>query len=221
MRMSTGTPFRRAVLVAGVVNAVYLIAAVIGAIVSQNKEFILYIGVMLVLLGVGTFVHSRVNFSNGVIWGLTAWGAMHMAGGLVAVPEAWPISGDVRVLYSWWLIPGYLKYDQITHAFGFGVTAIACWEALRVTIADFSGRRPDEIQPRIGLLVVCWAAALGFGALNEVVEFAATLLVPSTNVGGYENTGWDLVSNAVGASIAVLALALRSATRHVSAGSNP
>ena len=211
--MTIGNPFRRTVLVAGVFNAAYLISAIVGVIILQNQEFIFYIAVMLVLLGIGMFVQSRVNFSNGVIWGLSAWGAMHMAGGLVGVPEAWPINGEIRVLYSWWLIPGYLKYDQITHAFGFGVTAVACWQALQVSIANFSGRRRDEIQPRTGLLVLCWAAALGFGALNEVVEFAATLLVPSTNVGGYENTGWDLVSNAVGATVAVLALALLSRTR--------
>ena len=47
------------------------------------------------------------------------------------------------------------------------------------------------------------SAGLGFGALNEVVEFAATLLVPETNVGGYRNTGWDLVANLFGATAAV------------------
>ena len=45
-------------------------------------------------------------------------------------------------------------------------------------------------------------------ALNEIVEFVATLLVPDTNVGGYRNTGWDLVANLVGATLAVLAIAL-------------
>jgi hypothetical protein len=40
--------------------------------------------------------------------------------------------------------------------------------------------------------------------LNEVVEFIAVLTIPNTNVGGYENTGWDLVANLVGASTAVL-----------------
>ena len=32
-----------------------------------------------------------------------------------------------------------------------------------------------------------------------MIEFTATLLLPNTNVGGYVNTGWDLVSNLVGA----------------------
>jgi hypothetical protein len=51
-------------------------------------------------------------------------------------------------------------------------------------------------------MVLCAAAGLGFGALNEVVEFVATLLIPETNVGGYRNTGWDLVSNLIGATTA-------------------
>ena len=44
---------------------------------------------------------------------------------------------------------------------------------------------------------------MGLGSLNELIEFAATLTVPETNVGGYINTGWDLVSNCVGALTAV------------------
>ena len=47
---------------------------------------------------------------------------------------------------------------------------------------------------------------MGLGAMNEIIEFIAVLLIPETNVGGYENTGWDLVSNAVGAVIAALLL---------------
>ena len=41
-------------------------------------------------------------------------------------------------------------------------------------------------------------------ALNEVIEFFATLSMPKTNVGGYINTGWDLVANLVGSSAAAL-----------------
>jgi hypothetical protein len=45
---------------------------------------------------------------------------------------------------------------------------------------------------------------MGFGALNEVVEFAATLTLEETNVGGYWNTGWDLVANLVGCMAAAV-----------------
>ena len=63
-----------------------------------------------------------------------------------------------------------------------------------------------RVRPTPGLMVLCAAAGLGFGALNEVIEFAATLLVPETNVGGYLNTGWDLVANLFGATVAVTAI---------------
>jgi hypothetical protein len=35
-----------------------------------------------------------------------------------------------------------------------------------------------------------------------VIEFIAVLTIEGTNVGGYENTGWDLVANLVGVVIA-------------------
>jgi hypothetical protein len=106
------------------------------------------------------------------------------------------------VLYSWWLIPERLKYDNVIHAYGFGVTTWVCWQGLRAAIA----RRGGNATPTFGLLVLAATAGLGFGALNEVVEFAATLLVPETNVGGYVNTGWDMVSNLVGATTAAAAI---------------
>lgn len=40
-------------------------------------------------------------------------------------------------------------------------------------------------------------------SMNEIVEFSATVLVPDTNVGGYENTAIDLVANLLGACLAI------------------
>ena len=45
---------------------------------------------------------------------------------------------------------------------------------------------------------------LGFGAVNEMVEFLITRVSPETNIGGFENTGWDLVANTIGAAVAAL-----------------
>ena len=63
-------------------------------------------------------------------------------------------------------------------------------------------RRLADPRPTAGMLLICACAGMGLGATNEVVEFAATLLMPETNVGGYMNTGWDLVSNLIGATTA-------------------
>ncbi len=110
-----------------------------------------------------------------------------MAGGIVPVPESWPIEGDVRVLYSWWIVPDRLKYDQVVHAYGFGVTTFVCWQGLQAILRDCSsGPQP----PTLGMLTLCVAAAMGGGgALNEVIEFAVTRIMAETNVGDYTNTG--------------------------------
>lgn len=179
-------------------TASYLTAALLGAILRGNLEFLVYLGVMLVLIGVVLAVHRSVNLTSGALWGLSIWGLLHMAGGLLTVPEGWPVSADSRVLYTLWLIPDRLKYDQVVHAYGFGITTWVCWQVLRAALR----RRGAEARPTPGLMVLCAAAGLGFGAVNEVVEFAATLLIPETNVGGYRNTGWDLVSNLIGAATA-------------------
>ena len=71
-----------------------------------NREFLIYLGVMAVLIASVTVVHRRVNFHPLVLWGLSLWGLLHLAGGLVPVPESWPIEGRTPVLYNLWLIPG-------------------------------------------------------------------------------------------------------------------
>lgn len=200
-------------------TAAYLLAAAIAALISGNGEFVFYLVVMLLLVAAVYAIDRRVHLSIGLLAALTGWGAMHMAGGLVPVPESWPINGDQRVLYSWWIVPFVyggggaveygLRYDHATHAYGFGVTAWACWQGLCATIPSAMSQAGQAdnlaIQPTAGRLTLCFAAALGFGALNEVVEFIATTLGP-TNVGGYTNTGYDLISNTVGAAIAVVCI---------------
>ncbi len=181
-------------------TAAYLLVATVGAFATGNSEFVFYIVVMVVLVAVVGLVHLSIGLPESALWALSIWGLAHMAGGLISVPAAWPTHGSNQVLYSLWLIPDRLKYDQIVHAYGFGVTTWICWLGLQSSLRN-SG---IEAVPTAGRLVLVWAAGQGFGALNEVIEFAATLLVPETNVGGYLNTGWDLVSNLVGATIAVV-----------------
>ncbi|MEN8143743.1 MAG: DUF2238 domain-containing protein [Gemmatimonadota bacterium] len=176
----------------------YLAASTLIALLAGNSEFLYYIVVMLMLIGVVGAVHRRVGLSGAVLWGLSFWGLAHMAGGLLTVPEGWPVNGENRVLYSLWLLPGRLKYDHVVHAYGFGMTTWVCWQGLRAA----AERHGAVVRPTIGLLVLSAAAGMGFGALNELVEFVATLAVPETNVGGYLNTGWDLVANLFGVTAA-------------------
>ena len=184
----------------GLFTLAYLGIATPFALRQQNTEFLFYIAVVVGLAIAIVLVHRKVNLSEGVLWALSLWGLLHMLGGLVRLPDTWPTDNNSGVLYSLWLIPGYLKYDNPVHAYGFAVATQVCWECLRTV---------PGIRPSLGILTLCWCAGMGLGALNEIVEFAATLMIPGTNVGGYVNTGWDLVANMVGALVTVLLIAWR------------
>ena len=202
--MKNQSPLRLLPLIA--FTALYMIAAVAGAMTQGNKEFVFYIIVMLVLIGVVMLVHRGAPLTMALLWALSIWGLLHMAGVLMPLPEGWSFHGAHSVLYSWWIIPERLKYDQIVHAYGFGVTTWVCWHCLKVSFQRGFG---IQLKPTFGMMVICVAAGVGFGALNEVVEFFAVLTIPNTNVGDYENTGWDLVANLCGAVVAALVIRSR------------
>jgi putative membrane protein len=165
------------------VVATYYLGFLTLGFVTGNQQTWYYAVFLAVLLGLVLFWDSRYRFSRLVIWGLATWGALHMAGGLIPV-------GDDRILYNVWLLP-FLRFDHLVHAWGFGFAGLAVWESLRSRLTgDGSG----------AALVVL--GGLAFGALNEMIEFLITRVVPNTNIGEFENTGWDLVANTVGVSVA-------------------
>ena len=124
-----------------------------------------------------------------------------MVGGVLEVPAGWPVDGDKRSFYSWEIIPGILVYDKPVHAFGFGVATWACWCGISATCGSQ--------QPTVGRLTLAALAGMGLGALNEIVEFIASQTM-DTNVGGYVNTGGDLIANGIGALIAVLLILVKA-----------
>lgn len=186
------------------VNGAYLSAAVVGIFVTGNREFAFYLFTLLILIAVVLVVRRRVGLSDGVLWALTVWGAAHMAGGLVGVPEGWPYAGDMAVMYSAWIIPGWLKYDHVVHVWGFATCTVVCWQGLASMVAAGDPARRARLQPSGGQALLCALAAGGLGAANEIVEFIATVIMPSTNVGGYVNTVLDLCANAAGAALAAV-----------------
>lgn len=165
------------------------VSAVI-SIATGGYEFLFYIVVVAAIMALVVFIHRRIVLSLATLWALLLWALLHMAGGMLPLPK------PTGVLYNLWLVPGVLKFDQLVHAFGFGVTAWTCWQVLR------SHCPPPHTSPT--LLAASALSAMGLGALNEEIEFAATKLVERTNVGDYDNNAWDLVFNMLGALVAVL-----------------
>jgi len=161
---------------------------------ARNAEFIMYSAAMVVIILLVLWIHTRVRFTLPLLWLLAIWGFLHMAGGNV------PVNGSV--LYSYRPFAALPRYDQCVHAFGFFCATLASWQALRVASRG-------QLRATLGPVFAAVLCGLGLGAVNEVLEFAATQLLPHTNVGGYVNTGWDLVSNTVGAVLAGLFILVR------------
>lgn len=176
----------------------YLALASIFSWRTGNWEFVLYVFVVLVLALFVMNIHQRIRFSTGILWMLSLWGLLHMLGGLLPVPAWLPLGGEKAVLYNLWLIPEIYKYDHLVHMFGFGVTTWVCWQVLQPIV---SGNREHASEIILSVL-----AANGLGAFNEIIEFFAVLWIPNTNVGGYINTGWDLVANLAGSLIAAVVI---------------
>ncbi|MDA8876403.1 hypothetical protein N9H94_03130 [Akkermansiaceae bacterium] len=87
------------------VTAFYLVAALSAAITQKNWEFLSFnIPFFIIFVLIIAFMHKRVGFPKGLLWCLSIWGAAHLAGGLVKLPQGWAYEGTDAVLYSWWLI---------------------------------------------------------------------------------------------------------------------
>ena len=186
-------------LVAAAVFVLAMVGFTVYAGISGNSEFLFYAGTMVIMAGVVIAVDRVVRFSTLVIGGLLAWAILHLMGGNVP-------AGETGVLYNFRPAPWLPKYDQAVHAFGFAVATLLSWECLRHGLAKRTSGQP---KPTFGLVTACVLMGMGLGALNEVIEFIAVLTMPETNVGGYVNTGWDLVSNLAGAVIAGVWIKLR------------
>jgi len=160
----------------------------------ENYEFLIYIGVILFFLLLIVFTNKKVNYPNDLLWGLTAWSILHVIGGGIFIGG--------KTVYSLMLFPiigepyNIFKYDQLVHFVGFGIATLLIYHLLKPSLQKNKGW--------ISLSIVVIMAGLGIGALNEIIEFIATVIMPETGVGGYENTAIDLIANLFGAIVAMI-----------------
>jgi hypothetical protein len=188
--MGTGKKLARSVHrhpAVAVVVAVYLVGLTVFGLVTGSRLTIPYVLIVAVAFFGLALAEDRVHFSLVVLVGLLLWGLGHLAGGIVE------LSGD-RILYNG-LFTRWIHFDNVVHFVGFGIAGLACWEALGAWL-------PTDEVPTVATIVFVALLACGVGAVNEVVEFAITHALPETQVGGYENTGRDLVANLLGGLVA-------------------
>jgi hypothetical protein len=179
----------------------YLLIFTIYYVSIKNYEFLWYVGVVLFFVFLIGSTLEKTKFDYTILWGLTLWGLLHMAGGGVRVGE--------DVLYAYRIFPFFdgggdyfiLKFDQFVHAFGFGVATLVMYHLLKPGISKGVTRKVTYFA--------AGAAGMGLGAMNEVVEFIAVLVFPETGVGGYFNTALDLVFNLIGVIVALVFIHIR------------
>jgi len=187
------------------VNLVYILVFGSLSVGRKDYEFVIYTLVIIVFAVLILLTQRKVEFPLSVLWGLTLWGFVHMAGGHIFL-------GGTR-LYDVVFVhlvkvdnDEILRYDQIVHVVGFGVATLVCYHLL-------SRHLPKGARPTVTLSALVALMGMGLGALNEVIELGVVLVAPQSGVGGYYNTGFDLVSNAVGAILAVVWINLQAASR--------
>lgn len=180
-----------------ITNIVVILLFAFLSIRGKNYEFLLYWGVIVFFFFLILLTIKKTQFSSGILWGLTIWAILHMVGGLILMKNG-------SVIYSWviWEFvrnPDFviLKYDQFVHAFGFGITTLIGFHLVKPYL-DLKKVNWKVLSPLLVLI------GMGFGALNEIVEFLAVVIVPETGVGGYYNTMLDIVFNTIGAIIATV-----------------
>ena len=99
----------------------------------------MYVGVIAFFIAVFIITNKKVYYPNGVLWALTAWAVMHMAGGSIYINGV--------LLYKIMVIPlaqnyPVLRYDQLVHIIGFGAATLTLFYVLRPLL------RPDLRQLR-------------------------------------------------------------------------
>ncbi|MEK7208770.1 MAG: DUF2238 domain-containing protein [Patescibacteria group bacterium] len=179
-------------------NIVYVTVFAVYYLSIKNYEFLWYVAILLFFLTLILSTLKRTHFGTIILWGLSLWGLMHMAGGGIKVGE--------KVLYAWPIVQLFgegeslvLKFDQFVHFFGFGVATIVFYHLLR-----FYLDKNDIIINWTVLYPLIVLGGMGIGALNEILEFVAVVAFGQTGVGGYWNTALDLVFNMLGAIAATI-----------------
>jgi len=191
--------FKRGELIIIFFTLSYILGFLIYYLSIKNYDFLWYIAVLLIFFALILFTLHRSKFDYIILGGLSIWGLLHVAGGGLIIQG--------KVLYAFEVARLFqagdtvlLKYDQIVHFWGFGVSALVVYHLLCPYLNN-------KTNWKIVFPIVV-ASGMGLGALNEIIEFIAVLSFSETGVGGYYNTSFDLVFNFLGAIAAVLFIKL-------------
>lgn len=179
-------------------SAVYLLLGALYFLQDLNFEFVIYIVVIVAAFALMFGTLKVTQFPTYILWLISIWGLLHILGGSVPTPDG--------VLFAYKIYPFVdlggdfyiLKYDQLVHAYLYGVMALVFHHVLVRTL--------KATGPAWILVLIALMASMGVSALNEIMEFLIAISLERNGVGGYENAMLDLIFNFSGAVIAITAL---------------
>lgn len=175
--------------------AAYLVPAGVYFLRDSNQEFVIYVGVLMAIFAAVFWTLRYTRLPTYLLALLAFWGLLHVLGGAVSI--------DGGVLFGYRIYPVFdgggefyiLKYDQVVHAYLYGVVALAAHHLMQRVL----GVRGHTVL----VALVAVTAALGVSALNEIMEFLIAVSIERHGVGGYHNAMLDLVFNLAGAVAAL------------------
>lgn len=155
----------------------------------KNYEFLIYAITAIILIVILYTTDKYFKFDQLSVWLFNIWLILHSLGGLAYYQG---VRFYDLILFNLVGDPYHiLKYDQFVHFYCYVVISILMWRVVHTTIKQSASN-----------VVVCALTILsasGLGALNEIIEFVAVLILNTEGVGGYINTAIDLIANLLGA----------------------
>lgn len=165
---------------------VYLLVFTTVAITNKNWEFLYYILIMSIFLLIILRQQKKIKLHTPLLTGLSIVGLIHLLGGTIYF-------NNMR-LYDVWIIPDFLKYDNMVHFTAIFVITFVAYNLL------YPHLDKKIEQNKIMLAILLVLITLGIGAVNEIFELMAVLYFNATQqVGDYTNNAFDLVFNFMGA----------------------
>jgi len=168
-----------------VLNVTFLVASVWYMYGRAEWEFMIYAAAVLIAGFAAWRILRCYDFPIWILLIVEVGLIAHFAGGILQVGP------DNTALY--WTYPLGIRFDKIVHAYNAFAGVLAIGHVFRE--ADF---RMGRLEHVVVVFVV-----LGIGAVVEVIEYFAVLVIPNTGVGDYANNMEDLIMNGVGGLVAV------------------
>lgn len=179
-------------------SALYLLGGAFFFLTRGNLEFVIYVGVIVGVFALLFGTLKITQFPVSILWLISIWGLMHILGGSVQTVDGVLFAYKIYPFLDWDGDFYILKYDQVVHAFLYGVMALVFWHVLTHTL--------KVTQPKWILVILALMASMGVSAMNEIMEFLIAVSIENNGVGGYENAMLDLIFNFSGAVIAMAGL---------------